>query len=645
MRWPSRDEATRQHAHPTRSWWLIRAGEKCQSRARERPSPWLSKCHFVLVRSMRTCDVEDHKTRSDAVFGTMALDLLGKQIDQRSLGLTDVVSLIEMSDDAVIVLEREPVTNVLFNKLLQRKKECKPRSHGYYVPALKKAANVMAADRDNPSCALLLVFLSDGKPSDIHSPIQDQVRDLAKAFGSQLTVGTIGFGGGKGGEFQVLKSMAEAANESGAYGLFSDSGKSTSSLSSAISSLGSRLSAARTRITAMTAIAGSREGRTQRPQRRVQRQAAALFAEHANAALTKSINDVDWWLYSGDSMRTRWEWRGRSQGWVETPLPLSPEEETVGVALCDFELGRGAERVVYELRHFVTSQEGIISPVGERLVAKESVFAEDDDLEKNFHYVFCKTQQQAGRFARKFNARVAQVNIKQNSSSHCMLFLSDTSSSLVSQAFSQRRWLVTATITFLPCSVYELKNAVNGDAEWMLLVEKMLDRKKWTKWNSNDGHVHGQQQQQQDGERNIEDTHNENAAVAFCLPPITTITVGSDSEDEGDGFEAPLPKGITPATTFTVSPIPASDFPQAFSHYTHRYSQRKSLVCDLQGTLDSSVSPALFELTDPVIHHASSRNRQRVYGRTDHGSKGISAFFRSHTCNALCKILGLPADR
>jgi len=46
-----------------------------------------------------------------------------------------------------------------------------------------------------------------------------------------------------------------------------------------------------------------------------------------------------------------------------------------------------------------------------------------------------------------------------------------------------------------------------------------------------------------------------------------------------------------------------ADIPQAFSHFTYRYTKRKLLVCDLQGVL-SGTSP-LLELTDPVIHFRS----------------------------------------
>eukprot|EP00658_Telonema_sp_P-2_P080127 TRINITY_DN7907_c0_g2_i1.p1 TRINITY_DN7907_c0_g2~~TRINITY_DN7907_c0_g2_i1.p1 ORF type:complete len:412 (-),score=30.26 TRINITY_DN7907_c0_g2_i1:90-1325(-) len=76
-----------------------------------------------------------------------------------------------------------------------------------------------------------------------------------------------------------------------------------------------------------------------------------------------------------------------------------------------------------------------------------------------------------------------------------------------------------------------------------------------------------------------------------------------------------------------------ADVPQAFSHWSFRWSRGRMLVCDLQGVFRNSE----FVLTDPVIH--STKKGQ--YGRTDRGQKGIDNFFLTHTCNALCQALGL----
>ena len=85
-----------------------------------------------------------------------------------------------------------------------------------------------------------------------------------------------------------------------------------------------------------------------------------------------------------------------------------------------------------------------------------------------------------------------------------------------------------------------------------------------------------------------------------------------------------------------------ADIPQAFSHFTHLYTGRRQLVCDLQGVLSfppASGKTPLFEFTDPVIHYVSRTGRKNVFGRTDRGKKGIHDFFKTHECTELCRML------
>ena len=61
----------------------------------------------------------------------------------------------------------------------------------------------------------------------------------------------------------------------------------------------------------------------------------------------------------------------------------------------------------------------------------------------------------------------------------------------------------------------------------------------------------------------------------------------------------------------------------------------------LQGVLDETVQPPMFELTDPVIHNVSKKGRRNVYGRTDKGREGVDCFFETHRCNGICQRLGI----
>eukprot|EP00808_Paulinella_micropora_P015083 g20981.t1 len=77
--------------------------------------------------SLRTCDVEDFKNRSQAVYGTIALDIVANQLDSGQATGTDAVSLVEMNQEGTVVLQRQPLTNVLYNWLVRRRLEAKPR--------------------------------------------------------------------------------------------------------------------------------------------------------------------------------------------------------------------------------------------------------------------------------------------------------------------------------------------------------------------------------------------------------------------------------------------------------------------------------------------------------------------------------------
>ncbi|ORY51022.1 hypothetical protein BCR33DRAFT_712960 [Rhizoclosmatium globosum] len=138
-----------------------------------------------------------------------------------------------------------------------RRTEAKPRSHGNYQQALDLCDEILAVDEGNGACAILLLFLSDGKPSDqipflnSHEEIfGSQVRQLSEKFKNQLTVGTIGFAG-EGTDFKVLEHMAKQASAGGSVGLFQKSQASSVALSSAVSLLGSKLSQTQTRLTAL----------------------------------------------------------------------------------------------------------------------------------------------------------------------------------------------------------------------------------------------------------------------------------------------------------------------------------------------------------------------------------------------------------
>jgi Alpha-kinase family len=80
-------------------------------------------------------------------------------------------------------------------------------------------------------------------------------------------------------------------------------------------------------------------------------------------------------------------------------------------------------------------------------------------------------------------------------------------------------------------------------------------------------------------------------------------------------------------------------------HFSYLFTNKKLLVCDLQGVYNMDMVPPTFELSDPAIHYRSKSEKSMVFGRTDRGQPGINNFFRTHKCTDICKILELSQKK
>lgn len=69
--------------------------------------------------------------------------------------------------------------------------------------------------------------------------------------------------------------------------------------------------------------------------------------------------------------------------------------------------------------------------------------------------------------------------------------------------------------------------------------------------------------------------------------------------------------------------------PQAFTHFSHEYTEGKMMIVDIQGVGD--------HYTDPQIHTADGEG----FGMGNIGQRGIDRFFKTHWCNPICVHLGL----
>ena len=114
---------------------------------------------------------------------------------------------------------------------------------------------------------------------------------------------------------------------------------------------------------------------------------------------------------------------------------------------------------------------------------------------------------------------------------------------------------------------------------------------------------------------------------------------------ESDVEQDPVDRGVASRHVVDLeAKILPSDIPQAFTHWTYVFTNRKSMVCDLQGELTIVDHKPIFKFTDPCIHNMKHCGGKK-YGRTNMGHKGSQSFFKSHKCNAMCEILGLARSR
>lgn len=415
---------------------------------------------------MKNADVAGYRHRSDAVFGTLALDLIAEPLDRHGgLGgmnrIQSAVTLIDMRDGADTLLSCEPLSNVLFNKVLRLRATSEPRSHGNYLPALEAAASALERDVANQNCAMLLLFLSDGKPSDQfggHSPasvrayIPTKMAEIAARFGSRLTVGTIGFGDPQE-DFSVLQNMVLEARQAGAsaWSCFQHASLDSHKLSVAMSSLVSSLQQSSVVLTMSQQAAG--------------RIVRSVSKEDFSSSSTASKND-GWRIYRHRIIH--WKWTP-NPAMIEYPW-IEVENAPAGIAIREKCFAEGAERFAFQ---FATLDKDD-KELDHSLIAKESRYLNPDDrnfvdLQLKSHRLFCQTQHVAQQIALAFNAAVHQL----------------VNSHKISAADQ-------AKIEFLECSVYTYVETQPGPAfgiELGVLVEKRLDQTRYKKWNGNDGSI------------------------------------------------------------------------------------------------------------------------------------------------------------
>ena len=589
----------------------------------------LCTSHTVFVvdnsGSMRTHDIPLHRDRQTAAISTMAMEYIAEQIFSGSANNRDVVSLIEFSNNAKVIFEREPISWVLFNKLLSRRdsagfntRKLGPMmdilcSDSNYLPALD-AAEKLLAQGNHEDCALSMFFVSDGEPTDAaHQGLvpsaalrmmEDRIAKIATRFHYQLNVSFVGFGGSSK-DFSSLQSMADAANKATETPLarFVYCNKLVDSIGAAITSLAESTTLTRTALM-------SGEKRTQNNTRTDVKPEDSnewnRYFIQTHFLYNPSIDD--WVPYLGYPLGAL-----RAENLHEANHMMSQNRCPTYIAMNKGYLGTGAERVAYRCHLSYENGEAKLGP----MIAKETYRVDRIDEHIAFHKTFCETQSLAAHLAVEFNKRL-----------HGLPNYSTES---------------TPNISFLKCSVLVLEDPQWQNGERGVLVEKQLDttRFEWRKWNNNTGAVDGRIcHRPMDVDRELAKLDNH---IDKPLGDMMIIEEGSEEEDSSDDDEDNDDDihGYHLEEEDSRNDFKPSDYLQAFSHFTYLFTNRKVLVCDLQGVYNTDMVPPTFELSDPAVHYRSTKGRNMVFGRTDKGQKGIQLFFNSHKCTGICKIMEL----
>eukprot|EP00956_Cyclotella_meneghiniana_P014296 scaffold21342_cov66-Cyclotella_meneghiniana.AAC.12 len=588
-----------------------------------------------------------------------------------------------MRDDAEILIKHEPTTYALYNAIIDLRswENLKPKGPGNYLPAIEAAESLLTSNA-SAGCALSLLFFSDGSPSDKHGNFTESIGNLASKFGRRLSLACIGMADHKE-DFSVLNNMVNEAKSYGSQASFGRPSLDSESLSSLVSSLASSVTSTRTEMTE------AKSGKS-KPVQSVTREKSDTPDKEGNWHYYETdksfrVVSISTWQYkknkytklvdprcaicfdhvgykssittgivcgkcnsycichtcigNNDYLMTmhRAKQVGRHMSECDKNLTKICNGDLVMKPLPSFFIafkekifGEGAERMVRKVR-FIDTRGQLID--NHRYVAKESRFIENHEnkqQQRDYHINFLRTQNIAADYAKQFNEDLGNIH------THFNRLHPDTRMHLEN----------LPRIEFIEPMVVEV---VDGPKRKCFLIEKLLDG-EYKKFNSNNGYICKEAREQTDNDvDDLIDKFNNNldlGAIEECDEDEESYDDSLDDEEDIAEKLFDEKETVPIYGNYNLHDLKSHHIPQAFSHFSYVKSRKKLIVVDLQGVLTMTRDGKnMFQLTDPVIHRRNRKaGRQWDFGRTDRGKNGINAFFKTHQCTEMCKLLGLEKE-
>jgi hypothetical protein len=143
-------------------------------------------------------------------------------------------------------------------------------------------------------------------------------------------------------------------------------------------------------------------------------------------------------------------------------------------------------------------------------------------------------------------------------------------------------------LKFLPCCACDCQTRSGDQIQKAFLAEAQLNPQNYRKWNDNSGGI--------DGEKKVlfDDTVHPPRTMHIDFEPRSVGAIDEEEDkyyddDDDDDDDDELDSNIQFIASKVVQDLQKKvlecDVPQAFSHFSHRFTKREVLVCDLQGEL------------------------------------------------------------